>query len=161
MIRRNHRPDWRRIKTLRSYTIDEAARLVGVHRNSVRHWIKRGLPVLDDRRPTLILGSDLKAFLAKQREARRQPCQAGEIFCVKCRKPRKPDGQMADYEPTSAAAGTLVGLCPVCSTVIYRRTSLARLPAVKGTLDVQMKRPQSSIADTAAPLVDCDSRPEA
>jgi len=32
MIRRNRRPDWRRIKTLRSYTIDEAANVLHVHR---------------------------------------------------------------------------------------------------------------------------------
>jgi excisionase family DNA binding protein len=94
--RRNRRPDGRRAKSLRSYAIDEAARVIGVHRNTVRHWIKNGLPVLDDRRPALILGSDLKGFLARQRKARRQPCQPGEIFCVKCRKPQKPDGAVAD-----------------------------------------------------------------
>jgi hypothetical protein len=62
MIRRNRRPDWRRIKTLRSYTIDEAARLLRIHRNSVRYWIKGGLPVLADRRPHLILGATSRRF---------------------------------------------------------------------------------------------------
>ena len=56
----NRRPDGRRAKSLRSYSIDEIARLLGVHRNTVRHWIRNGLPVLDDRRPNLILGSELK-----------------------------------------------------------------------------------------------------
>jgi hypothetical protein len=159
--RRNRRPDGRRVKSLRSYAIDEAARVIGVHRNTVRHWVKNGLPVLDDRRPALILGSDLKGFLARQRKARRQPCQPGEIFCVKCRKPQKPDGAVADYEPSSSTAGALVGLCPVCGTLIYRRTSLARLPAVKGILDVQIKRPQSRIGESAGPFVNCDSSEQA
>jgi hypothetical protein len=34
--RRNRRPDRRRVKLLRSYTIDEVARTLGVHRNTVR-----------------------------------------------------------------------------------------------------------------------------
>jgi hypothetical protein len=46
---------------LRSYTIDEVTRTLEVHRNTVRHWIKAGLPVIDDKRPILILGSDLAA----------------------------------------------------------------------------------------------------
>jgi hypothetical protein len=61
--RRNRRPDRRRVKLLRSYTIDEAARTLEVHRNTVRHWIKAGLRVIDDKRPILILGSDLADFL--------------------------------------------------------------------------------------------------
>ena len=63
MKRRNRRPDRRRIKTLRSYTIEETARTLDVHRNTVRHWIKDGLPVIDRRRPALILGSHLAEFL--------------------------------------------------------------------------------------------------
>jgi excisionase family DNA binding protein len=158
MKRRNGRPDGRRVKSLRSYSIDEIARLLGVHRNTVRHWIRNGLPVLDDRRPSLILGSELRAFLTRQRNARRQSCRPGQIFCVKCRKPREPFGKEADYVPSSPTAGALVGLCPVCGTLIYRRSSLARLPVVKGTLDVQIKRPQSRLGDTTDPCVDCDSK---
>jgi excisionase family DNA binding protein len=161
MKRRNGRPDGRRVKSLRSYSIDEIARLLGVHRNTVRHWIRKGLPVVDDRRPSLILGSELRAFLTRQRNARRQSCQPGQIFCVKCRKPREPFGKEADYVPSSPTAGALVGLCPVCGTLIYRRSSHARLAVVKGALDVQIKRPQSRIGDTTDPCVDCDLKPEA
>ena len=46
----------RRVKIHRSYAVDEAARLLGVHKNTVRSWIKRGLPTVDNRRPILILG---------------------------------------------------------------------------------------------------------
>ena len=88
---RNRRADWRRVKSLLSYTVDEAARTLEVHRGTIRHWIKKqGLPVLAERRPHLILGRDLVVFLKALRQSRKQKCGRGEIYCLKCRVPRKP-----------------------------------------------------------------------
>jgi hypothetical protein len=161
MTRRNRRPDRRRVKVLRSYTIDDVARSLEVHRNTVRHWIKAGLPVIDDKRPILILGRDLREFLLRRRDARRQPCQAGQIFCLKCRKPQEPAGRMADYVGSSATSGALVGICPACNGLMYRRTSFARLSEVAGALDVHRPRAQPRIEDTNTPNVNCHQRHEA
>jgi excisionase family DNA binding protein len=60
-------PNYRRVKIHRSYAVEQAARRLGVHKNTVRAWIKVGLPTIDDRRPILILGSDLIAFLRARR----------------------------------------------------------------------------------------------
>jgi hypothetical protein len=139
MKRRNRRPDRRRVKALRSYTIDEAARILEVHRNTVRHWIKAGLSVIDEKRPIVILGSALGAFLVQRRQAARQRCQAGQMFCLKCRKPQEPAGRMADFVPSSATLGALVGICPTCNRLMYRRVSLARLAEICGALDVHLK----------------------
>jgi Helix-turn-helix domain len=155
MTRRNRRPDRRRVKALRSYTIDEVARTLEVHRNTVRHWIKAGLPVIDDKRPILILGADLAEFLLRRRDARRQPCQAGQMFCLKCRKPREPAGRMADFVASSATSGALIGICPACNRLMYRRVSAARLSEVAGALDVHLTRAQPRIEVTASPNVNC------
>jgi hypothetical protein len=152
---RNRRPDRRRVKLLRSYTIDEIARTLEVHRNTVRHWIKAGLRTIDGKRPILILGSDLAEYLLRRREARRQPCRAGQMFCLKCRKPQEPAGLMADFVPSSAAAGALVGICPACNRLMYRRVSMARLSEVAGGLEVHLTRAQPRIEGTAIPNVNC------
>jgi len=52
-------PNPRRVKIHRSYSVEEMSRLLGVHKNTVRNWLKNGLEPIDDQRPTLIRGSDL------------------------------------------------------------------------------------------------------
>jgi DNA-directed RNA polymerase specialized sigma24 family protein len=48
------RPNYRQVKIHRNYTVEEIASVFGIHKNTVREWIKAGLPVLDDKRPMLI-----------------------------------------------------------------------------------------------------------
>ena len=88
----------RRVKIHWSYSISEAAKLLGVHKLTVSRWIERGLPLIEQKRPFLIHGSDLRDFLTAQ-QPRKQPCRAGEIYCVRCRAPKRPAGDMADYIP--------------------------------------------------------------
>ena len=52
-------PNHRLVKIHRSYTVEEIASLFGIHKNTVRGWVKAGLPTCDNKRPMLILGHDL------------------------------------------------------------------------------------------------------
>lgn len=131
-------PNYRLVKIYRSYVVEEAATLLGVHRNTVREWIKRGLPTSDQKRPLLILGRDLTAFLQARRVKNKRTYQSGEIYCVRCRVPRNPAGDMAEYQPVTAAMGDLVGICPSCECMMYRRVNLAKLELVRGKLGVTM-----------------------
>lgn len=112
--------------------------MLGVHKNTVREWLRHGLPALTEQRPFLILGSVLSAYLSQRRQANKRPCKAGEIYCVRCRSPQQPAGQMVDYQPLSATGGNLVGICPHCESFIFRRVNLVRLDQIKAELDVQM-----------------------
>ncbi|MFC5487704.1 helix-turn-helix domain-containing protein [Dokdonella soli] len=143
-------------KIHRSYTVDEAARCFGVHRNTVRQWIKRGLPVCDDKRPTLVLGRDLASYLQVKRTINKRPCRPGQIYCVRCRAPRSPAGDMADYIASSATSGRLVGICPDCDALMNRRVSLANLLQVGGELVITMPQAHSRIGDTHHPFVNSD-----
>jgi hypothetical protein len=65
-------PNHRRVKIHRSYTVEEVARLHRKHKNTVRNWVKDGLTTIDNKRPMLILGHDLVAFLKARRVKNKQ-----------------------------------------------------------------------------------------
>lgn len=149
-------PNPRLAKIHRNYTVDEVACLFGIHRNTVREWIKRGLPTSDDRRPMLILGRDLLAFLQARRTKNKRPCQAGEIYCVRCRVPKVPAGRMADYAAITATLGNLVAICPDCLTIIHRRVNLAKLDQIRCQFDIAFPLARRHIDESAKPSVNSD-----
>jgi hypothetical protein len=151
-------PNPRLAKIHRNYTVEEVAVLFGIHRQTVRRWIKAGLPTIDDRRPTLILGRHLVTFLGNRRQKKKQKCKPGEIYCVRCRQPRSPAGDMADYQPQTATLGNLIGICPDCDTLIYRRINVTRLDEVRGNLSITTLEPVEHINEINQPSVNSHFR---
>ena len=126
----------RRVKIHHNYTIEEAAETTGFHKNTIRRWIAtKALPALTEKRPHLILGRYLHAFLTAPK-AGRMRLKPGECYCVKCHLAKKPALGMAEYVPINDRSGSLCGLCPGCNTLMYRRVSLAKLPLISSDLDV-------------------------
>jgi hypothetical protein len=123
------------VKIHRSYSVDEAARALGCAKITLRRWIKGGLPVLTDQKPMLILGADLAQFLTKSK-ASSQPCQPFECFCVKCRAPKKPAGDMAEFVLLTPVIGNLRGICPACGTMMHKRMKRTALETIGAILDV-------------------------
>jgi excisionase family DNA binding protein len=150
-------PNHRLVKIHRNYTVGEAADLLGKHKNTVRAWIRAsGLRVIDSRRPVLIHGLDLREFLREQRTRNRQTCPPGHIYCVKCRAPREPAGDMADYLPLTDSSGNLRGICPDCGILIHRRVGLAKIDQVRGRLEITIPQGESHIRDRANASENCD-----
>lgn len=152
----NRHPNPRLVKIHRNYTVDEVSRLFGVHRNTVRQWVKQGLPTNDDRRPILILGRDLGAYLNARRASRKQTCRPGEIYCVRCRTPRTAAGDMADYQPITETLGNLAAICSCCDSIMNRRVSLAKLGQIRGQLDITMRQASLHIGKSTKPSVNSD-----
>jgi hypothetical protein len=56
-------PSPRRIKINFPYLIHEIAKACDVTRGTVRRWRKEGLRPIEDRKPYMFLGSEVRAFL--------------------------------------------------------------------------------------------------
>jgi hypothetical protein len=149
-------PNPRRVKVHRSYTVDDAAQLFGCHRNTIRHWQKQGLKPIDGKHPVVFEGPTLTAFLEARRGARRRCLKPGEIYCLPCRGPKAPAGDMAEYVPLADARGNLRGICPTCGRLIHRVVSGDQFEAVRGKLEVTFAEPSARIRETSPPSVDCD-----
>ncbi len=145
----------RRVKIHRSYAVDEAARLLDVHKNTVRSWIKSGLPTVDERRPILILGRSLSNFLRNRRTRRRQPCQPDQLYCFRCQAPKRPTGLVAEYIPITPTSGNLRATCEDCSTVMYRKVRWSKLSISAAGIDVTLPEAERHISDCTFPCLNC------
>lgn len=149
-------PNPRRAKIHRSYTVEEIASLFDIHKNTVRSWLKQGLQVTDDRRPKLVLGRHLAAFLQARRLRHKRTCQPGEIYCVRCRAPKIPAGDMVEYQPVTESIGNLIALCPDCNSIMNRRVSLAKLKVIQGQMDTTFPQVLQHINERNHPSVNVD-----
>jgi excisionase family DNA binding protein len=153
---KTRRPNPRLVKIHRSYTVEEIAALFGIHKNTVRDWIKKGLPVCDARRPVLILGQVLRDYLQAKRTRNKRTCLPGELYCLRCREPRKPAGEMADFQPVTPKVGNLIAICPVCDAMMNKRVSMARLEQIRAQIDITFTQALKHIGDSSLPTLNSD-----
>lgn len=155
MARRQVNPN--RVKIHRTYSVEEVATLLEVHEHTVRNWQKSGLVPIDDQRPTLFKGSQLKAYLQNKRKSKQQPCTSHEMYCLKCRAPRRPAGDVVDYLPITGTSGNLRGLCPECETLMHRRTSQTKLEVLEQVFDIAYPQDAERLSERGKASLNCDS----
>jgi hypothetical protein len=153
-------PNPRLVKIHRTYAVEEVARLLRKHKNTVRAWIKQGLRPIDGRRPTLIHGLELIRFLHDRRMSGKRPCPPGHMYCLKCRSAKQPAANMVDYLPISDTSGNLRALCPDCGKFMHRRASLAKLNIVCTGLEIAFPDGASRIRESPLAYLNCDSQPD-
>ena len=156
-MRKRH-PNYRLVKIHRNYTVEDIANLFGIHKNTVRRWVKAGLATSDNKRPMLILGHDLRAFLQARRVKNKQTCKPGEIYCVRCRAPKFPAADMVEYSPVTEKFGNLTAICPDCNSIMNQRVSLARIGEFCGKMDITFPKELQHIVKRAKPTVNSDLR---
>jgi hypothetical protein len=144
-------------KLHRSYSTTEMANVLGVHKHTVRHWIRQGLPTIDGARPILILGGEFQAWWGKRTKAKKRPCQPGQMYCFKCRAPNAPALGMVEYAATNATTGNLKALCETCGTLMNQRIRLDRISVRMPGMDVRRTLAPSSIAERSHPSPNCDN----
>jgi hypothetical protein len=147
-----------RVKLHRSYSVEELARCLDVHKNTVRHWQAKGLEPIDKVRPVLFQGAAVRDFLTKRNSSRKTPCAPGTLYCFHCREPHAPALGMVDYVPMRPGSGNLRAICECCETVMHRRVREADINKVMPGCTVQFAQGQPSLSGQIAPSLNCDSK---
>lgn len=147
-------------KLHRSFSVEELATLLGVHKHSVRGWIKAGLPTVDSTRPVLILGSEFQDWWNTRRTAAKRPLKPGQLYCLKCRQPKAPALGMVEYAATDGATGNLKAMCETCDSMMHRRVRLTSIDAIMPGLTVQHREAPPRISERAQPSLNCDKPTE-
>jgi excisionase family DNA binding protein len=144
------------VKMHRTYTTGELAELLGVHKNTVRHWRAKGLSPIDRSRPALFHGQAVRAFLASQNKSRKRPCLPGTLYCFRCRSPQPPALAMADFVETRPGSGNLEALCGACGTIMHRRARHAALATVMPGIEVQVRQAPERLVGCPSSSLNCD-----
>jgi len=105
----------RGISKHRCYMVEEAALIIGATPQTIRKWGNGDLPLLTSRRPHLVNGSDLIAYIKARADRTQRPkLEIGQVRCFRCGLREKPLGEMADYIPMTPTRGRLAALCSAC-----------------------------------------------
>jgi hypothetical protein len=148
-------PNPRRIKSHRSHSVEEIARTLEIHKHTVRRWQASGLQAIDNAKPKLFHGMEIRRFLTEGRQRARQPCAPGQMYCLRCRVPRTPSGNCADLLPRSATLANLCGLCE-CGTLMYRRVSHRTLERARSNLTLAIPEAGERIGGSESPTLNAD-----
>ncbi|MEL6920143.1 MAG: helix-turn-helix domain-containing protein [Pseudomonadota bacterium] len=137
------------IKSLRCYTIPEAASVTGVSDRTIRAWIKQGLTAMTDERPTLVRGDALISYIQRQRQERKSRLSPDEFYCLKCRAARKPAGGLVDCE-TAGTRAKLTAMCETCDTIMHKPIPPDSVPTLAKTFDVTFRGKPSQQSNDAS-----------
>lgn len=132
--------DTRPISPVTSYTIVEICTLLKpqkLHEQTVRSWIKEGLPICYYGKPILINGAALIVFLQNKKVNLKQPrkLKTNEFLCLKCNQPVTPQ----DNNITTEQQGNVIiahATCPHCQKTILRNYSISTLDTLYRTFNV-------------------------
>lgn len=122
-----------RIRNWLCYDLDDVCALYkkyGLHPQTVRGWIKKGLPTVAGGRPTLIYGADLREFLAKQNESGKCKTVFHEMFCLKCKDARPAFKRQIVLEQVNGSVRAKAH-CQTCKSIMNKPYKLSDIPHLR------------------------------
>jgi hypothetical protein len=155
MFKKKRKYSPRRVKQTVAYSTQEIAALYSIHIRTVHEWYRAGLPTIDDRKPFLVLGEDLKMFLNARQKSRKIPCQINELYCTKCRTPRMSWENQVDIRYLTEKIILVVGLCPICNTTLNKAASAKKLDELHKIYMIQTVHERNLIG-SSNPIVNTD-----
>ncbi|WP_161973858.1 helix-turn-helix domain-containing protein [Hwanghaeella grinnelliae] len=107
-----------------TYSVGEVAELYGIADATVFRWIRdEGLKRLPGSKKYYIHSGDLRRFLERLNKRNKKPSSDGEIYCCKCRVPRRPSNNTIQAEDLPNGTIRVKAKCGVCGTGQFKVVS--------------------------------------
>ena len=122
-----------KIRTTSAYSFNDIAQLFGCNIATVRRWKRDGLPIMNNTKPILVHGTELKAWLQSRQKARKRPCAPDEMFCFSsgCRKGRLPAIGSVRIRKSNQKVGMIEAQCNECRKNIRKGYAMADLAEIE------------------------------
>lgn len=118
------------IESKRSYSSIKIQELLGINPQTIRGWIKEKRLECVNKKPILIYGAILKAFIKARNEKYKNTLGFKEMKCFKCRNISIPrDNQISIYHNKNGSI-RVVGNCSNCDnelSKLYKKNSINEL----------------------------------
>lgn len=142
------------------YTVQEVADLLEVSKQAVWRWVKSGeLKALDGRRPYIIHGSDLAAFIMAKKKSRKFGGGRFDFACMKCREPKAPRDGVVFIQPLNAYQVLVKAMCETCGTPVRKFWTKANIPELAEKYKI-VTSAEGTLTETINPLVNDHSMKE-
>ncbi len=100
-----------------SYTINELAKVYEMDKKTCLRWIEEGLRIVPGgKKPILMLGSEIKAFIRQKNSKKKVKLKRDEFYCFKCKAPRR-----AKRGTIIKSQGSKKGVCGVCNGKMVKK----------------------------------------
>jgi len=117
-----------------SYTVQELAKIFGINKKTCLRWIAEGLATVPgQKKPILILGSDLKTFIRQKNSRKKVTLKRHEFYCFRCKVPRR-----AKRGTITKSGDTKRSECSVCNGKMTRKIKLHQKDYHISSTPVQM-----------------------
>lgn len=113
---RNYDPS--KVQRFLQYTRGELADLFNVIDGTITNWHSRGLQPVDDQRPQIFSGHEVRRFLTQRQFGDRSEPKDGRLYCINCFRYRFLKLNSIQHQPDSLRGNQLRGDCTVCDSPI-------------------------------------------
>lgn len=112
------------------YTRAQVCRIFDVGDSTITNWIGRGLKQVDDRRPQLFAGYELRRFITIMRWPHGRPPENGRLFCSVCLGFKALVHGSIQAFPKGIACFEVTGKCTGCHNMLQARIGSRDLPEI-------------------------------
>lgn len=134
--KQNRKPNHKLIKSTELYYVDELAKVIDVHVNTVSNMIKDGMQIVKGSYPYIIRGQFAIDYLKDRRKKSKTKLEQDDMYCLPCDKPYKPEKNVVRLKIITPKIGNLQSHCTNCERLTNRLISLKDLPEFQKVMNI-------------------------